>query len=131
MNLKLVAVVTALAAIEVLVFGMLVGRARGTYGVQAPAMTGHPDWERLNRVHQNSIEQLVVFIPLLWTFATSVDQMWAVVLGVVFLVARIVYAVGYARDAGRRATGAILTAIVLGLLAVGSVVGYTVQIARS
>jgi glutathione S-transferase len=130
-GLRFVILATVLAAIEVMVFAMLVGRARGTYGVAAPAMSGHPAWERLNRVHQNSVEQLVVFIPLLWAFAGSVSQFWGGVLGFVFVIARIVYAVGYARDAGQRAAGAIATAVVLWLLGIGAVVGYVTQIIRS
>jgi uncharacterized membrane protein YecN with MAPEG domain len=131
MGPKFVILVTALAAVEVMVFAILVGRARGIYGVPAPAMTGHPAWERLNRVHQNSVEQLVVFIPLLWAFSASIDWSWGAILGVVFVVARIVYAVGYARDASSRAAGAIMTAAVLWLLGLGGVVGFVVQIARS
>jgi uncharacterized membrane protein YecN with MAPEG domain len=131
MALKLVALVTVLAAVEVMIFGFLVGRGRVTYGVPAPAMTGHPTWERLNRVHQNSIEQLVVFLPLLWTYQGSISQLWAFILGMVFVVARIVYAVGYVRDPERRAPGAILTFGVLTILALGSLIGYLVQIARA
>jgi uncharacterized membrane protein YecN with MAPEG domain len=131
MGPKFVALVTALAAVEVLVFGMLVGRGRGTYGVEAPAMSGHPAWERLNRVHQNSIEQLVVFVPLLWAYALSVSQMGAAILGGVFIVGRVIYAVGYTRDAARRGPGAIITFIVQWILALGAVIGFVVQIARS
>jgi uncharacterized membrane protein YecN with MAPEG domain len=93
-------------------------------------MTGHPTWERLNRVHQNSIEQLVVFLPLLWTYAGSVSQRWAFILGLVFVVARVVYAVGYTRDPDRRAAGAILSFAVLVILGLGSVIGYLTQLAR-
>ena len=39
--MELVAVVTVLALLEYVVFAMLVGRARGKYGVKAPAVTGH------------------------------------------------------------------------------------------
>ena len=131
MGVKLVALMTALAAVEVLIFGMLVGRARGTYGIEAPAMGGHPAFERINRVHQNSIEQLVVFVPLLWAFAASVSWMGAWILGAVFIVARIVYAVGYSRDAAKRGPGAIMTFVVMWILALGSVIGYVIQIARS
>ena len=129
--LRLVSLVTALAAIELIVFGALVGRGRAQYGVPAPATSGHPTWERLNRIHLNSIEQFVVFVPLLWLYATSVSQLWAVILGLVFLVARVIYAVGYARAAEARAAGAILTIIVQAILALGSVVGLVVQIVRA
>lgn len=99
----------ALAVIEVLVFAIIVGRARDKYGVPAPATSGHPTWERLNRVHQNSVEHLVVFTPLFLLYATVVDQRQAVVIGIVFVVARLLYAVGYAKEAGKRAVGSLLT----------------------
>ena len=52
----------------------LVGRARAKYGVLAPAMTGHPDFERANRVHMNTLENLIIFIPAVWIFATYVER---------------------------------------------------------
>jgi hypothetical protein len=58
-----VAVVAALALLEYLIIGTLTGQARGRYGVKAPAVTGHPIFERWMRVQQNTIEQLVVFLP--------------------------------------------------------------------
>lgn len=99
----------ALAVIEVLAFAIIVGRARDKYGVPAPATSGHPTWERLNRVHQNSVEHLVVFTPLFLLYATVVDQGQALVIGTVFVVARLLYAVGYAKEAGKRAVGSLLT----------------------
>ena len=126
-----VGLIVVLATIEVLVLGLLVGRGRETYGVKAPATTGHPDWERLNRAHQNSIEQLVVFIPLFTAYFFNAEQTAGIALGVVFLVARVLYARGYVRQTERRRVGAILTAVVQGWLAIGAVVGLVVKIARS
>jgi len=131
MTLRLVALVQVLAAIELIVFGFLVGRGRARYNVPAPATSGHPTWERLNRVHANSVEQFVIFTPLLWTFAVHVGQRGALMLGVVYVIARIVYAVGYTQAAERRTLGAALTAAVQSVLAVGAVTGIIVQIARS
>ncbi len=59
--MELVAIVIAVALIEYSVFGMLVGKARGTYGIDAPAITGHPVFERYYRVQQNTLENLVLF----------------------------------------------------------------------
>jgi uncharacterized membrane protein YecN with MAPEG domain len=123
--------IVVLAAIEVLVLGMLVGRGRATYGVKAPAMSGHPDWERLNRAHQNSIEQLVLFVPLFLSYFAHAGSASAYVLGIVFLVARVLYAWGYIRQAERRSVGAFLTFAVQWWLAVGAVVGLVVKIARA
>jgi len=126
----LITLFLALAAIEVWIFGLIAGHARARYGVVAPAMTGPPDWERLNRVHQNSIEQLVVFTPLLLVYAVIVGRETATWLAAAFVVARIVYAVGYARSAQGRAAGAALTMIVQGWLALGALIGFVVRAAR-
>src|SRR5262245_11639466 len=84
-----------------MVLGVLVGRGREKYGVPAPATSGHPMWERLNRAHQNSLEQLVLFIPLLFAYTLNAGLQTGIALGVVYLVARILYAVGYVRDPAR------------------------------
>ena len=123
--------VIVLAVVEVLVLGTLVGRGRQTYGVPAPATSGHPTWERLNRAHQNSIEQLVLFIPLYFAYVLNVGIQTGILLGVVYLIARILYAVGYVRDPARRAAGAFLTFAVQAWLAVGAIIGLVVKIART
>ncbi len=119
----LVLVVILVALIEYIVFAALVGRARAKYGVLAPATTGHPDFERIYRVHQNTLEALVVFIPAVWIFGRYFNGHWAVALGVVFIVARAIYAVGYARAPEKRGLGAGLTGIVNIALIVGGLVG--------
>jgi glutathione S-transferase len=120
MDLAMFLVLT-LAAIELIVFGALVGRGRAKYGVPAPATSGHPVWERLNRVHLNSLESFVVFAPLLIMYGIIVGRWSALVLGVVYLIARILYAVGYVRAPEKRALGGLLTTIVQVWLALGLV----------
>ena len=61
-----VELVTVLALLQYLVFGLLVAQARGKYGVQAPATTGHELFERVYRVQMNTLEMMVMFIPALW-----------------------------------------------------------------
>ena len=48
--MPLVALVTGLALLQFVIFAMLVGWARGKYGVAAPATTGDPIFERYYRV---------------------------------------------------------------------------------
>lgn len=118
MDLGLFLVLT-LAIVELIVFGALVGRGRAKYGVPAPATSGHPTWERLNRVHLNSLENLVVFAPLFVMYAVIVGRFSALVLGAVYLLARIAYAVGYVRAPEKRVIGSALTSLVEIWLAVG------------
>lgn len=127
----LITLIMVLAAVQVLVLGMLVGRARLTYGVEAPATSGPPQWERLNRAHLNSLEQLVLFIPLFLAYCVNTHLASGIVLGAVYLVARVLYAVGYVRDPAKRAPGAVLTLVVQVWLAAGAIVGLVVKMIRA
>ena len=118
-----VALVLALALIEYFTFGVLVGRARGTYGVEAPAVTGHPIFERYHRVHQNTLEQLVIFVPALWLFGLYVSAPVAALLGLVFVAGRFVYLRGYVADPKKRSTGTLITLVAQAILLVGGGVG--------
>ena len=121
--MELVLVVILAALIEYMVFAGLVGAARGKYGIHAPATTGHPQFERVHRVHQNTLEALVVFIPALLVFAYYLSFGWAAGLGVVFIVARAIYAVSYIRDPEKRGPGAGLTGVVNIVLVLGGLWG--------
>ena len=112
-----------LALLEYIVMAALVGRARGKYGIQAPAMTGHPDFERAKRVHVNTLENLIVFVPAVWIFASYLSVTWAAVLGALFVIARALYAAGYLRAADKRGVGAGITGIVNIVLVVGGLIG--------
>jgi len=100
--MALVAAVIALALIEFLVFGLLVGRARVRCNVQPPATTGHPVFERYFRVQQNTLEQLIVFVPSVWLFGMYVSAVWAAGLGVLFVIGRALYLTGYVADPKKR-----------------------------
>ena len=115
--------VTALALVMYLVLGGLVSRARGMFKIPAPAMTGDPRFERIYRVHQNTAEQLILFLPSLWMFAFYVSDQWAGLLGLVFLGGRILYASSYFGDASKRAPGFMISAAATVALLVGAVIG--------
>jgi glutathione S-transferase len=119
--------VTVLALLEYAVLGAMVGRARQTYGVEAPATTGNPDFERYFRVHQNTLESLIVFIPAVWIFSLAVNYHIGVALGVLFLIARIIYAQGYLTAAAKRGPGAIATAAINGILVLVSLIWIVVE----
>jgi glutathione S-transferase len=121
--MELVYLTILLALLEYMVMGALVGRARGKHGIHAPAMTGHPDFERANRVHVNTLENLIIFIPAVWLFAGYVSVPWAAGLGFLFVAARAAYAVGYLQAAEKRSIGAGITGVVEIVLVVGAVIG--------
>lgn len=118
-----VAVVIVIALLEYVVFGMLVGRARGLYGVKAPAVSGHEIFDRYFRVHQNTLELLVVFVPAMWLFGHYVDATWAALLGVVYVVARILYLRSYVKDPAKREFAFGLSVLPILVLLVGALWG--------
>lgn len=118
-----VAVVIVLALFQYVAFGMLVGWARGKYGVKAPAVTGHETFDRYFRVHQNTLELLVVFVPAIWLFGIYVDPTWAALLGLVYLVARVLYLRGYVADPAKREVGFALSVLPVFVLLAGALWG--------
>jgi len=121
-QMELVYFVTVLALIQFFAFGIAVGQARRTYDVPAPAMSGHPDFERVQRVQINTMEQLVLFIPSLWMFAHLVSPIWAAGLGLVFIVGRALYSSGYRKAANKRGLGFGLSALPVLVLMTGSLI---------
>ena len=120
-------VVTLLALLEYLILGVMVGRARQRYGVEAPATTGNPDFERYFRVHVNTLEALIVFVPAVWIFSLTVNYHFGVALGLLFVIARIIYASGYLSAAAKRVPGAIATGVINVILVLGSLIGLIVK----
>lgn len=118
-----VSAVVLIAILQFVVLGMIVGAARGRFNVPAPATTGHPTFERLFRVHQNSLEMLIAFIPGVWLYGWWVSQTWATALGLIFLAARFIYAIQYVRDPKTRTIGAGLSFIIVLILIVGDLYG--------
>ncbi len=126
--MHLVALVAALAVVEYAVFTILAGASRGRHGVPAPATTGHPTYERYFRVQENTIEQLVIFLPALVLFGYYLNEEIAAGLGLVFIVGRALYARGYYADPARRGPGFLLTFGSNVLLLLGGLCGALVAV---
>jgi len=121
--MELVALVTLIALLEYVVFGILVGRARGKYGVKAPAVHGNEIFERYFRVHYNTLELMVAFVPSIWLFGTYVSPNWAALLGLVYVVGRIAYIIGYVADPAKRELGFGLSVLPILVLLCGGLWG--------
>lgn len=118
-----VAVVASLALLVYAGIVVGVGRARVRYKVEAPAVTGHPMFERHFRVQQNTVEQLVLFFPALFLFAQFVSEGIAAILGLVFVAGRVLYAIGYVKDPARRGPGFMISTLASLILVLGALFG--------
>lgn len=118
-----IAIVTVLALGQYLVFSYQVSLARIKHGVVAPATTGHPEFERAFRIHQNTLEQLVVFVPALWMFGVYVHALTGAAIGLLFPVGRYVYRQSYVTDPSRRAAGFAIGAGATAILITGALIG--------
>jgi uncharacterized MAPEG superfamily protein len=127
-TMESVAIVTALALLQYIYFAVLVGQARGKFGVNGPAVTGHPVFERYFRVQMNTLELLVAFLPGLWLFAQYVSPVWAAVLGAVYIVGRFVYLRAYVADPAKRGLGFGLSMLPTLALLLGGLVGAVLRL---
>ncbi len=125
-----VSLVTIAALIVFFVVTLNVGRARAKYGIKAPAMSGNPDFERVLRVQQNTLEQLSIFLPALWIFANFVNPIAAASLGAVWVIGRIIYAWGYYQAAEKRGPGFGISLMATSVLILGSLVGIVLNLIK-
>lgn len=118
--MEAIAVMTVLVLLQYFLFGFQVGQLRGRHGVRAPATSGHPEFERMFRIQQNSLEQLVIFIPALWMFGYFADPLWGAGLGLIYVVGRYLYKRGYLADPSKRGPGFAISATVTMILLLGA-----------
>jgi len=101
--------------------------ARRKYNVQLPATTGHPDFERVFRVHMNTLEWMPIFLPSLWLCAFLYNDLIAAALGLVWIVARWFYYAGYARAVDGRIPGFLIQSIACAALLILAIVGIALR----
>lgn len=101
------------------------------YKVQPPAMTGDPNFERVVRVQQNTLEQLILFLPALWLFSSFVSPVWGAGIGAVWIVGRILFAWGYYQAAEKRTLGFGISTLGTLSLLIGSLVGIGLTLFQS
>ena len=126
--MEYMALVILAALAQYVYFTIRVGAAREKYGIEAPRTTGNETWERLFRIQQNTLEQLIIFIPTLVLFSMYVSAAWALLPGVIFLVGRQLYAYEYANNPKTRVPGMSLTLLANAALLVGALIGLILKL---
>lgn len=115
-----VALVTIAALLTYFWMGLRVGQARAKTGIAAPAMSGDQMLERAIRIHYNTLESLPLFLAGLWLFAIYWNDLFAAAMGVVWIVGRVVYALGYAADPAKREVGFMIQLVATAALVFGA-----------
>jgi glutathione S-transferase len=123
--------VTILSLIVYFVLIINVGRARAKYKVMPPQMSGEPDFERVIRVQQNTLEQIVIFLPALWVFSEFISPIWGAGIGAIWIIGRILYAWGYYQAVEKRLIGFGISSMANLILLGGSLIGIILNLYQS
>ena len=126
--MQYVELIVILALIQFLFFGVMTGKARVKYGVKAPATTGDEGFERMYRVQMNTLEMLVIFIPVIFIASHYWSPLLTSGLGAVYIVGRFMYWRAYVTEPKNRSIGFMLSLLPSLLLMVLSLVGIVMSL---
>ena len=114
------ALVTCLAILFYFFTSIRVARARAAFGINAPTISGNSDFERVFRVQMNTLEWMPIFLPSLWLFAIYNSDAIAALVGLVWIVGRVLYMTGYSQAAEKRGPGFFIQSSACGVLVLGA-----------
>jgi len=103
--------------------GAVVGMARGKFNVPAPQASGHPEFDKRNRVHMNSLEQLVMFVPAAMFAAPVLGDPATATIALIWSVGRLLYARSYYADPAKRSLGFLFTILPTFILIIAAAYG--------
>ena len=124
---KYTAVVTILSILLYFYISTRVSVARRKFGVKLPAISGHPDFERVFRAHMNTLEWMPIYLPLLWLTAIYFNDLAAAAVGIVWIIGRAMYLAGYTAAVAQRSRGFFVQAMACIALLVGAIAGVAMR----
>jgi glutathione S-transferase len=117
-----------LALLEYFFFVVIVAAARDKYPINASATTGDLNFESIFRIQQNSLEQLVIFIPAIYLFGLYVHATTIAVIGLLFLIGRAIYYKAYITDPPTRTMGMVCGVASYAILLLGALIVIILEI---
>lgn len=117
------ALVTCLSIALYFFTSLRVSRARAAFGIKPPAISGDPGFERVFRVQMNTLEWMPIFLPSVWLFAIYISDPIAALIGLIWIVGRILYMTGYSQAPEKRRRGFGIQATAAVVLWAGAVFG--------
>ena len=127
-SFPLTALVTVATLFVYIWVTLQIGKARRLHHISAPAMTGPDDFNRVIRVHANTMEAMLLFLPSLWLFAAFTNDLYAGVIGLFFPLGRIIYANGYYQAADKRGRGFMIGFLTTIVLLIGALIAIAQQL---
>ena len=103
------------------------GALRGKHGIEPPKMVGNADYEIAYRIQANSVEQLVMFMPIMWLGAYALGDSWGGAAALVWLIGRFAYARAMKSDPSKRGTGMVITSVPVIVLSIAIVVDLVME----
>nr|WP_295660095.1 MAPEG family protein [Polymorphobacter sp.] len=117
-----------IAALAIYVWSAIrVSQSRSKFGVMAPTVTGDPEFERAFRAQQNTVEQMVLFVPLLGLAALAWGDLYAGIYGAIWCVGRLIYIETYIREAGKRSLGFMLSGVLSMIVLIAVVASFALH----
>jgi glutathione S-transferase len=123
------AIVTLIAIAFYFFLATRVAAAHGKFNVKLPAMIGNPDFERIVRIHANTLEWMPTFLMPLWLCAVFLNDVAAAALGLVWIAGRVMYFVGYSKAVEKRLPGFFVQSTACFLLFIGAAIGIAMHLA--
>ncbi len=121
-------IIICIALAQYIFFIGRVGFNRAKYEVEAPKTIGNDTWERMYRVQQNTLEQLILFIPGMVVFGLYVSQTWVLLPGVLYVAGRQLYSHLYIKNPASRGPGMILSFFSNIALVLGSLIALIIKV---
>ena len=121
--MEYVGLVVVAALVQYFLFAFNVAAVRERERIPATEATDNERLVRLVRVHANTGEMLIVFVPMIALCGHFFDPHVAAGVGAFWILARLVYRRGYLKDVRSRIPGFYMGDIVLALLTVGTLYG--------
>jgi glutathione S-transferase len=121
------AIVTLLAVAFYFFLATRVAAARGKFNVKLPATAGNLDFERIFRVHINTLEWLPTFLIPLWLCAVYLNDAVAAVIGLVWVGGRVWYCAGYSQAVEKRLPGFFIQSTACAVLFIGALAGIVMR----
>ena len=122
-------IIIFLALLQYMFFSFRVGMNRDKHDIKAPKTVVNDQWECMYRVHQNTLEQLIIFIPAMLGFQHYMSQTWVILPGVLFLLGRQYYSHQYTKNPEARVPGMVIGFLSNVSLILGSLIGIAMVLA--